>query len=86
MTNSAATQSFHLRRMASKRLIFARAVIVVSVLALLASDCAAPKTERNFSAGDANAKQVFVVHNKWHAAIVAKTAEIGADEMPELVH
>ena len=72
--------------MASQRSIFARAVIIVSVLALLASDCAAPKTERNFAAGGANGKQVFVVHNKWHAAIVAKTADIGADEMPELVH
>ena len=72
--------------MASKPSIFARSVILVFVLALLASDCAAPKTERNFSAGDANAKQVFVVHNKWHAAIVAKQADIGADEMPELIH
>ena len=72
--------------MASKPSIFAPSVILVFVLALLASDCAAPKTERNFSAGDANAKQVFVVHNKWHAAIVAKQADIGADEMPELIH
>lgn len=86
MTNSAATHPFHLRRRASKRSIFARAVIIVSVLPLLASDCAAPKTERNFFAGSANAKQVFVVHNKWHAAIVAKTVEISADEMPELVY
>ena len=70
--------------MASKRSIFPPAVIIFSVLALLASDCAAPKTERNFSAGDANAKLVFVVHNKWHAAIVVKKADIGAYEMPEL--
>jgi len=70
--------------MASKRSIFAPAVIIFSVLALLAADCAAPKTERNFSAGGVNAQQVFVVHNKWHAAIVVKKADIGADEMPEL--
>jgi uncharacterized protein (TIGR02117 family) len=70
--------------MALKQPICAPTVIIISVLALLASDCAAPKTERNFTAGDANAKQVFVVHNKWHAAIVANTNDIGTDEMPEL--
>jgi len=66
--------------------LFPRAAVIVSVIALLASNCAAPKTERSFSAGAANTRRVFVVHNKWHAVIVAKKADIAADEMPELVH
>jgi uncharacterized protein (TIGR02117 family) len=71
------------RRKASKIPSFARAAAIV---ALLVSACAAPKTERNFATGAADAKHVFLVHNEWHAAIVARRADIAVDEIPELVH
>lgn len=65
---------------------FARAAVVISVLATLLSGCAAPDTDRHPVTGGAVSKQVFIVHNKWHAAIVAQRADIGADEIPELSH
>jgi uncharacterized protein (TIGR02117 family) len=64
----------------------ARRVIIISVLAFLASACATPKAERNLRADGDSTKPVFVVHNKWHAAIIANRADIAADEMPELVY
>lgn len=71
--------------MATKSILIARAVFIAA-LALLASACAVPDTGENLRTVSGNAKSVFVVHNKWHAAIVAKTADIGADQMAELVH
>ena len=56
------------------------------MLAFLASACATPKAERNLRAGGDNTKRVFVVHNKWHAVIVAQAADIAADQLPELAH
>jgi uncharacterized protein (TIGR02117 family) len=64
----------------------ARRIFIASLLAFLASACATPKGERNLRAGGDNTKRVFVVHNKWHAVIVAKAADIAADELPELAH
>jgi uncharacterized protein (TIGR02117 family) len=61
-------------------------VFIVSVFAFVASACATPKAERNLRASGDSTKQVFVVHNQWHAVIVAKTADIGAEELPELAH
>jgi uncharacterized protein (TIGR02117 family) len=62
---------------------FARAAAIV---AFLASACAASNTQRSFSARGADGKQVFVVHDKWHAAIVAHRADIPAEKIPELIH
>jgi uncharacterized protein (TIGR02117 family) len=54
--------------------------------ALLVSACAAPTVERQGSEDAAGTKRVFIVHDKWHAAVVARTLDIAPDVMPELLH
>jgi uncharacterized protein (TIGR02117 family) len=63
-----------------------RVFIIILVLGFLAPACATPKDERNLRAGGDITNYVFVIHNKWHAAIVTAKADIAAEEMPELMY
>jgi uncharacterized protein (TIGR02117 family) len=62
------------------------AAIFAGVMTLLAWACAAPTVERQISMESAHAKRVFVVHDKWHAAIVVSKNDISAGAIPELTH
>ncbi len=71
--------------MARKLLSFKRVVCIISILPLLASSCAAPKTERNAPAPE-NVHRIYVVHNNWHAAFVVRASESVAAQIPEVAH
>jgi uncharacterized protein (TIGR02117 family) len=66
--------------------ILTRRVFFISALLFCMLACSAPKGERTVRAASAAATRVFVVHNEWHAAIVAKTADIATAVLPELAH
>jgi uncharacterized protein (TIGR02117 family) len=55
------------------------------MVALLVSACAA-KIERRIPADAADTRRIFIVHDQWHAAIVAQRTDIAPDEIPELAY
>jgi uncharacterized protein (TIGR02117 family) len=64
----------------------AGAAVVAGLIALLAASCASPKLDRQTSGNNAGDKRVFVVYDKWHAAIVVSTADIAVRAIPETAH
>jgi uncharacterized protein (TIGR02117 family) len=66
--------------------ILMRRILFISTLLFFVSACSAPTGKRKIHARADAAERVYVVHNEWHAVIIAKTADIAPDALPELAH